>query len=376
MIRFLSLAIALSGVPASSACTPQDDAPFSFTVKDVPGDAKTGKKPVILIEGTSKLPLRSRLKIVVYYDLVAPDRELFSRDILTEGATFSVAAEIFTEREHNLAGVWPARVLFNPNVQPPDAYEKLNPEWRRHFSLHHKLRIGDMARILREQNEVRERFTTILRRTETLMEDVEAERVRREGTPFSEEDWTRLTDGWVKRYIEEIEKRVNGKKEFYALGFYFICNTGAETIRTNLKAFIYANGDLLRDPKNPDGRVAIEVARTAVKRILDDYIRTTQRRLTPDEMAQIVEETRSLLAGATTLAQEPLVGARRRFRALVLHLDSGIPKTLHAALQVVASEGIRFFTALEADKGEAGKILPALDQKLQELIPAIKNPVK
>lgn len=374
MIRFLALAIALGCAPTPGACIPQDDvaAPYSFTVKDVPGDAKTGKKPVLLIEGASQLPVRARLKFIVYYDLVSPDRELFTKDILTEGEKFSVEADIFPERENNLAGVWPVRVTFNPNVQPPDVHANLKPEWRRHFSVFHRLRIGDMSRILREQNEVRERFTGILRRTETLMTEIEADRARREGTPFVEKEWAELTTAWVRRYMEQVEKQVGGKKEFYALGFYFTANTGVETLRNNLRAFIYANGDLLRDPKNPDGRVAIEVSRTAVVRLLEDYTRSTQKKLTPDEMIQIIEETRTLLAGAVTLAGEPLAGARRRFRALILHLDTAIPKLLHGALQAVATEGIRFFAVIDGDKEEAGRILPKLDRQLQDLVPAIR----
>ncbi len=328
-------------------------------------DAGTGKRPVILCEGTTNLPDRSLIDISVYFGEVNVGREMRRLGVETRGGKFSREFPIYAER--NLAGPHVIRFVFDPNLQRPEVRAAMG-ERLRPVSSDVKLHVGTAAEAERDREKFMRRLSADIRGFLAVADEVEAEYRKARGRPFDPPAWEKLMEGWTRR-VQEIEKGAVALPEYRALNLEFISDHGLEDLRNILLHLAVSCRAALRDPANLETPRIIRDSRTGLARTSQKYLEGLVPRGARDEaLMGLAREARAALQEALGRTGDEGARARRRFREAILLLDTRAPGILHDAIIGIVADSVPFFDAVDAGREEARALHGKLDARLEALL--------
>ncbi len=355
--------------PIILACA-RDDLRIEVTLRDQPGDG-SGKRPLLVCDGTTNLPDRSRIDLSLYFDQTRPC-ELIRNAVEVKGGTFSYEFDYFGP-PRNMAGPYLIRATFDPFLQKQQILEMLDDRARK-IHAEGRLHVGTP---LDAEQDRRHWYGTLLREIRSVTDfarqaDARYYRDKNAGR-FDPREWQRSYAEAAESSLQTF-RRVVGVPHYKALGLNSVTNEGMEELRGLVLHFITQCLAVLSHPNDPQGANVLREGRIHLDR--------TEQRLTemlsPSRvdvklLKGLVEDARRILREATTADGEGRARAQALFRAAVISIDRSVPKTFHEAIVRLAGDAVPLFEAPDADRQKAVRLQEALDRQLQDLLREIQE---
>lgn len=325
--------------------------------------AQGASAPGIAFDGTSNLPDGSVLNAYLYYGRVDEGKALARDSATVTGGKFTQDFIPFRKSKKNFPGTYIARFSYNPGLQigTISGFDSA--------TIDVTLVLGTAEDLARESDIVRNRLVGEIREIVGCGDEVKLKLEELKGKPASE--WKPSLVGWSQKTVQIMGRAMPiNVPEYTVLKLDLIADSGLETLCGILNsAARYAAAGHAEDAL--EGLTRLRQTATYWEAEI-----VSPKLTSPQDLLQLVESARKLIAETLAHPDLPVLPARRKFVEMNALLQKSLPEDFQATVLEIGTCSTSFFNAVADKDARAKELHEQLDRMLEKLAAKFRPPPK